>query len=67
MIDAAFKRRNLLQATDFHPAIDRIVDYIEENPGVIDRETFVDHIVTLYAAVSIFWACWTNLCVLFFK
>lgn len=51
MVDA-FNRRNTPNPDQFHAIIDSMVDYAEENPDFFTEERFIDHILTLYAAVS---------------
>ncbi|XP_060524435.1 uncharacterized protein LOC132700875 [Cylas formicarius] len=53
IIDASYKRRKITKTVrDFPPVVDRLADFIEDNPGIIDSETFIDHLLTLHAAAE---------------
>ncbi|CAG9768804.1 unnamed protein product, partial [Ceutorhynchus assimilis] len=51
MIEFSHKRRKELKiSNEFYPIIDRLLDFVEENPGIISQEVLADHLLTLYAA-----------------
>ncbi|XP_050308845.1 cytochrome P450 4C1-like isoform X2 [Anthonomus grandis grandis] len=52
MVEESNRRRKIQKLNDFYPVIDRIADYIQDNPGVISEEVFMDHILTLHAAAE---------------
>lgn len=52
MMTDAFTRRNIPKPDQFHAIIDSMADYADEHPDYFTDERFIDHILTLYAAVS---------------
>ncbi|KAJ8930544.1 hypothetical protein NQ314_016659, partial [Rhamnusium bicolor] len=52
IIIESWKRRKLVgkKRNQFIPTVDRIAQYIEENPNTINNEDFMNHLMTLFTA-----------------
>ncbi|KAF7279202.1 hypothetical protein GWI33_007608 [Rhynchophorus ferrugineus] len=50
--EAQEKKKLKLNGSSFNPIINQMNEFLEENPGFFDEDTFIDHILTLYLAAE---------------